>query len=171
MRKFTLITVPTITLVGFAVYYILGGHKEIIFEVTDRPISYTIGNYFEGRPADPALEKLFVTTRDQAKEMEVPLVVINYELDTPKNKIRQFIGTLHESKIEGQEDLMSMEIPAGNYLQTEIHAHNLVMPNPRDIREAANEFATFKGVEINNKVSYEIYEGDDRLIVLYKTNP
>ncbi len=103
--------------------------------------------------------------------MEVPLVVINYELDTPKNKIRQFIGTLHKSRIKGQEHLMSIEIPAGNYLQTEIQAHNLVMPNPRDIREAANEFSPLKDVEFNDQVSYEIYNGDDRLIVLYRTNP
>ena len=145
-------------------YLILGGNAEPVFSLENRPLQVVYGELFEGRPSEQRLEALFIDARERSKETGHELVVISYDQD--QTPLKQFIGTLNGPKTSTSLD--SVWIPAGEYIATEIKAHNLVMPRPDDIKILAEEFAVNKGLQPALEVSYEVYKGNSSLTILFQ---
>ena len=163
MRKYVLIVASIVLVAGAILYLLLGGTSELVFKLEERPEEVIYGQLFEGRPTEQRLEALFIDTRERSKEINQPLVVVNYEQDSVP--LKQFIGTMGNPKRSA--NLEALKMPSGKYVSTKIESHSLVMPRPDEIREAAENFADLEGVKLNPKESYEIYKGDSALVVMF----
>ncbi len=168
MKKYSLITFSVVVLVAVIVYYRLGGGAPVQLSITERSQHWAIGEHFEGHPNDPKLEELFVRSRDHAVAEGRYLIVINYKTEDKGNRIKQFIGVVQDqSPPELEEGLSVVELPKGKYVKAELSAHNFVMPRPDEVKDQALEFAAEREIQIETNVSYEVYESDRKLIILF----
>ncbi|MEM7108137.1 MAG: hypothetical protein AAF519_07910 [Bacteroidota bacterium] len=164
MKRYVLAVAAVILIGGFSLYLKLGGHGDLIFLIEARQEQIIYGELFEGRPTEQRLEDLFMNARERSIETGKNLVVVNYDQDSVP--LKQFIGTL-----QGPEDGKSrvqLKLAAGNYVLMEIRSDNLIMPTPDDIQSAAEKFATANGHKIKSELSYEMYQGDSVLIVMFR---
>ncbi|MEM6525398.1 MAG: hypothetical protein AAGF85_03600 [Bacteroidota bacterium] len=164
MKKYVLIGASLVCITGISLYFVLGGNAELIFLVEDQQEQVIYGELFQGRPSEPRLEALFIKARDRSKETGRNLMIVTYDQDSVP--LKQFIGTL-----QGPRDTKGLDtliLPAGKYITIEIKSHNLVMPRPDEIREAAEDFALKQNLKIQTKLSYEGYEGDSAMVVWFR---
>ena len=153
--------------VYFVFFFLRSSSPEVDFVITDRNQSYFTGEYFQGSPKAPELKDLFIQQRNNALKEHRDLIVVNYESDTLKSEIRQFIGISAEKVPDKLQRSSWLEMPPGSYASAELMASDLSRINPTDIKDQAIHYAKTQSKELETTISYEIYEGDAKLKVLF----
>ncbi len=154
--------------VYFVFFFLRSSSPEVDFAITDHHQSYFTGEYFQGSPKAPELKDLFIQQRNNALKGHRDLIVVNYESDTLKGEIRQFIGISAEEVPDKLPASSWLEMPPGSYAGAELMASDLRRINPMDIKNQAVNYAQTQSKELETTISYEIYEGDEKLRVLFR---
>ncbi len=155
MVKKIYIAVMVIGLVTFALYYFLGGFKEITVNESG-PLSFrVIGTYFYGKYDDHQLERNFKQARDMILERGIngELCVVTYQPDTLKeNMVSQFIGVALNPGEPLSGDLINKS-PKGIAIRTFnseagakvfLDLHPIAKPNPEEVQGKLKEFGNSK---------------------------
>jgi len=145
------------------VYQYLGGFEKIEFNESTISLNFK-GRVYQGLYNSPKTEQFFLSAREVATSAaDIDLAIISYP--SAKDSLHQIIGVISDSPIDNAEMPYAEEIK-GEYLETIITAHNLVMPKPNEVIEAADEYASSNNLKIDPTRSIDIYQGERSLRVL-----
>lgn len=156
-----------VAIIAIIFYYTLGGSQALEFSHATHPAFYIQGHYFEGKYNDPVLEGYFFEAREMAEaDASGFLTIINYGMNAERPVIRQFIGSASLQKPAARGGTEIRKFPRHQVIFTKITAHNLVMPSPDEVLEAAREFVEEKGLVLDT-ISYDTYISERELKVSF----
>lgn len=165
MKRFVLVAIILTT--AAIVYFWLGGPEELEFELVEKQF-HLAGEKIRDRYSNSSLETAFFNARDLAlADRSTLLTVVNYE-DQAEDTVTQFIGvtgSLNEFKKQGFDQWTGVQYN-GSYLSCAINVHNLVMPTPQEVLEAAQPYALQFNVKVDSSYTIEQYV-NERLLRVY----
>jgi hypothetical protein len=165
MRRILFIVIPILVVVAFFLYQSLGGGDSLSFALVTLDDTAISGEYFEGRPASPDLEKLFFEMRDQSSfEDSILLSVVNIPI-AKEDTIRQFIGII--GNMQTADGYM---ITAGDYIEVTMDMHTSVRPSPARVREEASAFAESLGRSIKGEEDIQVFTSESEIRILFKAD-
>ncbi|HNP18444.1 MAG TPA: hypothetical protein PKL31_08435 [Fulvivirga sp.] len=163
MQKYykSFVALAAVGVITAIIFYLLGGGQELKFELLTKDIT-VYGKSFIGKYDDPATGKLFEEAKNHVlSNPNETIAVVSYHFDH-EDSVKQFIGFV-SNKIY---DLPKLEMKEVTFIKTKLEAHALVMPNPHDVKEKAQEFAAQKGLKLDI-FSIELYHAERDLEVLF----
>ncbi|MTI20106.1 hypothetical protein E1176_03665 [Fulvivirga sp. RKSG066] len=166
MKKVLIVVISVLGLLVFSVYYYLGGTEDFVFTQVNKAL-YLKGEAFKGSYNDSKIESLFVNARQISTENDgYKLAILSYPMN--ETKVDQVVGIVSNSEINNDwESFDTSRELNGNFITTTITAHNLVMPKPNEVLEAAQEYAALQDLEIDESYTIEVYEGERKLLVYF----
>ncbi len=165
MRRILFIVIPTLVVIAFFLYRSLGGGDSLTFQLITLEETTISGQYFEGRPASPDLEKLFFGMRDKSSFKDSLLLsVVNIPI-AKEDTIRQFIGIIGNTP-KGEGYLIS----AGDYIEVTMDMHASVRPSPERVREEASRFAASIGRSIKGAEDIQVFTSESEIRILFKAD-
>jgi len=164
MRKYVILAVILMAVVLSYFYFQLGGVSNIKKSIETVDSYQLIATSFKGKYNGRQLEGIF----HQARTLGDQLVIVNYPLlgdSTEDGYVHQLIGA--------QVGEVSKDIPIGfevqeltisRVIRATIDAHNLVMPQPKEIEEALRIFGMEQNLTLEG-YTIERYISDRELVV------
>lgn len=169
MNKKLLIIITGIFLISVLWWYLsLGGLSDIDYQIIDSGPIEVYGEHYKGRYNSSEVENLFFKARDLARSSKnIKIAIINYGDDEEAKTIDQFIGVTGMDKAEAEKAGYTSRVVEGDrFLKALIVYHNAVMPQPGEVREGAEEYATPMNIELGD-YSLELYTDERTLEVLF----
>lgn len=176
MKKIAIYGTIIVVLAGIAwyAYHRLGGEEVLAFEAVPAQRYAMAGVLFEGKYNDRKLEAVFYKVKAARESDALPgtLAVLDSALAEEKSKkgiVHQFIGVLLAAGAPRPalpEGFVWREVSMPGAVRTTIKSHNLVMPNPRSVRQQAAAHAAKMGKSLG-RVTMEQYHSDRALVVAF----
>ena len=149
-----------------AVYYALGGFEKPGIQIVNVGNYYLAGNHYSGKYNSRELGDLFEKYRRIIGNGETKgiLTIINNKEAEADGRVDYSIGILTDPRtwIRTDSSMQMITIKASRAVRVTIAAHNLVMPDPGEVRESVEAFAVKEGLKLEG-YSIEKYISDRNL--------
>jgi hypothetical protein len=171
-RIYLTLIVVFLLIIGFSIYYLLGGFEERKVYTQEGIEKYLIGETFIGTPGQE--EEIFQMMRGLLRDSVVKgdLTVISYQNDTiADNQVHLFVGiALSSAMAEIPVGYEKKQLATTARLRVFLTRHPLVRPPSSSIEEMISEAAAEKGWELR-PFFLETYFPDNSVIVEGWRNP
>ncbi|MBV6644713.1 MAG: hypothetical protein KI790_04655 [Cyclobacteriaceae bacterium] len=168
LHIYVLVSAVSLIVIGYSVYYLLGGFDKIkVYQIEGGKWSVA-GQYFEGEYSPRTIESYFERARDLIleKRMEGTLCVVNYYTDDMgEDNVKLFVGVmLGKDMTEIPQGFEVREFEAEKKLAVFLSMHPLVRPTPPKIHGLIFGEAQELNVQLQDYF-FELYYQDNSMSI------
>ena len=162
------IIVISFAIIGYSVYFWLGGTDKIEVYQLPGEERFIVGKYFQGRPTDPTIERQFIAARKLLLDSAIvgTLALVDYRSDTiPDNQVSFFIGiAINDRMVEVPPGYEVRKFGTTQKFAIFLSMHPLVRPTSRKIESLFAEAAAIDDYELKD-FFIELHYYDDTMSV------
>ena len=166
MKRYLIVVLLLLSSLYLIFFLLREAPVNVEFIIIHQEEAYIEGEYYVGTARNPDLKALFVKQRDKAIKENTRLMIVNYESDTLNGRLMQFIGVMAQSQLR-DSTTFRLGKPEGRYLMAALLPSEASHIDPGKIKDKAINFAKENALGLDTSLSYEMYESDGKLSVMF----
>ena len=169
-QRRTIVWVAVFFTICLIIYAFLGGLKEVKLSVISDQVYHMVGNEFNGQIESDTLKNMFLGAKRLIEEKQVDgtLAILYFkDAEEGRDSIACFTGILLAGKPGSVPEGMEYKtFNSKGAVKARFDGHRLVTPNPSQIKEKVDRFATQNNLKLQ-RVFVEKYFSDNAIEIDY----
>ena len=169
-QRRTIIGVAIFFTICLIIYAFLGGLKEVKLSVISDKVYHMVGNQFNGQIESDTLKSLFFGAKTllEKKQVDGTLAILYFkDAEQGRDSIECFTGILLTRKPGSVPEGMEYKaFSSKGAVKARFDGHRLVTPNPSQIKEKVDRFATQNNLKLQ-RIFVEKYFSDNAIEIDY----